>query len=215
MGLGFFRRRPAEAPARLKSLLLAAGFDPSKLDGIHSAQRILELLPLTSPPPPKVRGRGSRRPVWQWRALAHRSGPLPGSMTVLTGPGCGFLSAGDRDLFWQVYQAPIYERLIGFDVRTAAWECDAHDGLHIDGDEAVFEIVDGELVLTSLSQRFLRARTGFAAEWSRGDCPCGAAAPRIRLVGEYNQHQNADAGVRVAVAGRGLVSAWAERACIL
>jgi len=80
-----------------------------------------------------------------------------------------------------------------------AFECDAHDGLHINEDHFLPEIVDpgtgkvlpegqfGELVLTTLTTRafpLIRFKTGDKAKIIKTDCSCGNKLCRIDWRGE-------------------------------
>ena len=75
-----------------------------------------------------------------------------------------------------------------------AFDCEYHQGLHVNEDHFLPEIIDpktgrplddgqiGELVLTSLSTRafpLIRFRTGDRARLSRGICACGRSLSRI------------------------------------
>ncbi len=76
-----------------------------------------------------------------------------------------------------------------------AFECSAHDGLHISEDHFLAEIIDpetkailpagetGELVLTTLTTRafpLIRFRTGDMARIIKAPCPCGSPLGRIQ-----------------------------------
>ncbi len=63
-----------------------------------------------------------------------------------------------------------------------AHECGAHDGLHVIAERVIVEIVDGEIVLTDLSNDcmpLIRYRTGDRARWIEGPCRCGRSSPRL------------------------------------
>lgn len=63
-----------------------------------------------------------------------------------------------------------------------AWECERHDGYHVNADSHVVETVDGEIVATDLRQRtmpVIRYRTGDRGEWAAGTCGCGRTLPRL------------------------------------
>ena len=63
-----------------------------------------------------------------------------------------------------------------------ASECAFRRGLHVDHGTLAAELVDGELVLSSVENRampLLRYRTGDLAELDDGPCPCGSREPRI------------------------------------
>jgi phenylacetate-CoA ligase len=98
-----------------------------------------------------------------------------------------------------------------------AWECDAHDGLHINADYVLVESVDSQgrpvppgrlgdkLLLTNLSNRLMpliRYEMSDQVEFLEGDCRCGCRLPRIRKVAGRVEHilsLPAAAGGRVAL----------------
>lgn len=89
-------------------------------------------------------------------------------------------------LFWRVFEAPVFEQLLGLAGELMAWECEAHDGLHIRTEEAVFELVpeggEPELLMTSLvnlRQPTLRLATGLTASIENSCCACGKPGPRL------------------------------------
>ena len=43
----------------------------------------------------------------------------------------GFLSDGERDQLWRLFEVPVYALLVERDGRVAAWECEAQNGLHV------------------------------------------------------------------------------------
>src|SRR5690242_19002024 len=58
--------------------------------------------------------------------------PAVGAAVVaFTGTCHGELTALERDLFWRVFQVPVFEQFLAPDGRVMAMECDAHDGLHL------------------------------------------------------------------------------------
>lgn len=78
-----------------------------------------------------------------------------------------------------------------------AFECGAHDGLHLSEDHFLFEVIDpttgqpvpegekGELVITTLTKEampLLRYRTGDLTRILPGTCPCGRTLRRIERV---------------------------------
>jgi phenylacetate-coenzyme A ligase PaaK-like adenylate-forming protein len=76
----------------------------------------------------------------------------------------------------------MFEHLVGMDGELLAWECEAHYGLHIVEDHAVFESVQDELLLTSLTdliQPTIQLRTGWTAHIETEPCDCGRTAPRL------------------------------------
>jgi len=57
-------------------------------------------------------------------ALARRA------VFVLHYSGRPFLSEGERDALWEMFQAPVYGMLLDRDGRVLGYECEAQDGLH-------------------------------------------------------------------------------------
>lgn len=98
---------------------------------------------------------------------------------------------------------------------AVAHECRYHDGLHINDDHILSEIIDpvtgrpvpagekGELILTTLSARafpLIRFRTGDMAKFLPQACPCGAASTRIRWLAEQADNYMLVSGIRVSQA---------------
>ena len=52
-------------------------------------------------------------------------------IVVFTKEGTLCVSEADRDALWDAYRVPAFEEVITADGRLVAWECEAHDGLHI------------------------------------------------------------------------------------
>jgi hypothetical protein len=98
----------------------------------------------------------------------------------------GLLLEEDRELFWHVFGVPLYEQLLGLDGELLATECEAHSGLHLKMDNAIFESLPGtdgpELLVTSLQQErrvVLRMNTGLLADMDSTTCACGLSTPRL------------------------------------
>lgn len=118
--------------------------------------------------------------------LQDRSGSRKAHRALLirTGFDEGLLSPIDRDGLWQRHGVPMFEHLIGMDGALLAWECESHSGLHVMEENVVFELVQGELLLTSLTdlaQPTIQMRTGWAARIEAEPCDCGR--PGRRLIG--------------------------------
>lgn len=110
-------------------------------------------------------------------------------VTVFTGLELGPLDEDDRDLFWRAFQAPVYEQMLGFRSEPLAWECEAHDGLHIRENSAIFELegdsAERELLLTSLEDLeypVLRLATGLTGDLETEACDCGVLTRRLMRV---------------------------------
>ncbi len=108
---------------------------------------------------------------------------LERAVVVFTGLRDGMLEPGDRELFWQAFRVPVYEQLQGFHREALATECDAHEGLHVETSNALFELDSEEhLLLTGLAcsaYAVVRLVTGFSARVEEGLCGCGWTGPRL------------------------------------
>lgn len=103
------------------------------------------------------------------------------------------LNEEDRERLWRCYQVPVYQQLLGFSGELLAWECEAHQGLHVVPEAAVFEdrLIRGRprLLATSLvdlAHPVLRLLTACQARLTHGLCGCGQPGERLLL--------NSDAG---------------------
>ncbi|MBI4903445.1 MAG: hypothetical protein HY820_07415 [Acidobacteria bacterium] len=106
------------------------------------------------------------------------------AVIAFTGLKHGCLRPEDRDLFWQAFQVPVFEQFLGFSRELLAWECEAHDGLHIAEDNAVVETAPrtGELLLTCLAcdeYSLLRLGSEMTARIVKSACGCGMDTPRL------------------------------------
>lgn len=107
------------------------------------------------------------------------------------------LLAGDRAVLQEAFGAAVFETYGNREVMLIATECEEHDGLHVQAENLVVEVVAdgtrpaapgelGELVVTdlhNLAMPFIRYATGDlarAADSSR--CGCGRGLPRIASV---------------------------------
>ena len=109
--------------------------------------------------------------------------PLHHFVVSFTGGGQGELEDHDRELLWRVFRVPIFEQRLGFDGRVIAYECEAHDGLHIVPERAAIEETPrAELLLTSLTdlrRPTLRVGTRLGGTIQRECCDCGNSAARL------------------------------------
>jgi hypothetical protein len=103
-------------------------------------------------------------------------------VTVRTPLGERLASESARDCLWRAFELPIFEELTGSEGEVLASECEAHSGLHLDTQSAIFEARYGELVVTSLvALRYpiIRLRTGWVGAIERSTCPCGERVTRF------------------------------------
>jgi hypothetical protein len=83
-------------------------------------------------------------------------------LVVFSNTQTGLLTEAQRDELWADYGLPVFEQWRSLDGRLLAYECDAHDGLH--------------LVSTLTST----AGVGpVRAVWTHERCHCGATSPRL------------------------------------
>ena len=108
---------------------------------------------------------------------------LKHSVVAFTGMLEGPLSAEDSDLFWRVFEVPVFEQFYGFGGELIAHECEAHQGLHVNRYAAVFENGGrGELLVSLIgnpAQMVFRLVTGLNGQVETSRCACGYDGPRI------------------------------------
>ncbi len=163
--------------------------------GGWSASEVLERLPVTRLGVwPAVREGwryrlGPRAVEGSWPALRKLAEPggapiwlrSARRLVVRTSLGQNLLSQMERQRLWELYGLPAFEQLVGLDGEPLAAECDAHSGLHLGG-SAVFELIEGELVATSLGKArrpMVRLATGWRGSLDRRRCDCGEEGPRF------------------------------------
>ena len=112
--------------------------------------------------------------------------PLRHSITVETGIIEGPLSEADRDFFWRAFGVPVYQQFMGFAGELLAFECEAHDGLHMVEENALIERDSGgEILITPFTHSrnpVMRLGSGMTAEIAPGECACGRFSPRLMLL---------------------------------
>ncbi len=104
------------------------------------------------------------------------------ALVVFSGIDAGLVSQSQRKEMWERYQVPFFEHFLGMDGAVIASECEVHAGLHIRQDTALLECIDGELIITSLTDRqspALRLRSGLCATIDAEPCECGRLEPRL------------------------------------
>lgn len=106
------------------------------------------------------------------------------AVVVFTGIAQGALSNEDRETFWRIFDAPVFEQCLGPGGSLVAWECDAHEGLHTVEENAIVERGESsELILTSLTARrhpAIRVVTDFRADLETRTCGCGLPGPLLK-----------------------------------
>lgn len=108
------------------------------------------------------------------------------SVVVFSDVRGGLMLGTDHDTLWHAFQVPIFEQLRGLCGELLATECEAHNGLHLCGRDAIIEFDSSrrspELLFTSLaelSQPAIRLATGWTPTLDETACPCGSRYPRI------------------------------------
>lgn len=112
------------------------------------------------------------------------------------------LTPAARTLVTRVFSAEIFDRYGAEEVGSIAVECSAHDGMHVNSESVIVEIVDdegrpvphgsrGRIIVTDLfnfNMPFIRYDTGDRGVLLTSPCPCGLQTPRIRIEGRYSAY---------------------------
>ena len=113
------------------------------------------------------------------------------------------LTDSDRAFVRRAFGVEPHDYYCSTEAPYIAWECDAHDGLHVNADYVLVESVDAggravppdapgqKVLLTNLSNRvmpLLRYEMSDQVEFLPGACRCGCALPRIRKVAGRVEH---------------------------
>jgi phenylacetate-CoA ligase len=94
------------------------------------------------------------------------------------------------------YDAEVFDLYGTREVGNIAWECKSHQGMHINDDSMIVEILDengndvpegteGDIVMTHLNgfdYPFIRYRLGDRAMRQGGTCPCGVEFSRLKSI---------------------------------
>jgi hypothetical protein len=132
----------------------------------------------------KCRALAAGVPLLRSLAEAIESGNLTlprvdAAVVAFTGIYHGELTALERDLFWRVFQVPVFEQLLSPDGRILAVECDAHDGMHL---------LEADAPLP-----------GFRAFLDTTPCGCGNSQPRLSRLERLDSLSNPAPGIRSAM----------------
>jgi putative adenylate-forming enzyme len=107
------------------------------------------------------------------------------------------LTASDRAAVRAAFGVEPHDYYCSTEVPYLAWECDAHDGLHVNADYVLLESVDAgnrpvppgtlgdKILVTNLSNRvmpLIRYEMSDQVEVATAPCPCGCRLPRLRTV---------------------------------
>jgi len=87
---------------------------------------------------------------------------LTHALIIMRRPGEPHLTESQRTSLWKGFRVPIFEQIVDQDGMLLAFECEAHDGLHIE------------------STRFSRQDHGNQYVVYKHPCACGRVVPRLR-----------------------------------
>jgi phenylacetate-CoA ligase len=109
---------------------------------------------------------------------------------------CLVLHDFERQMIEEVFGCKVTNRYGCEEVGLIACECERHEGLHVNLDSLIVEVVDncgnpctpgavGQVVLTDIVNRampILRYKVGDMAVWSRQSCSCGRTLPLLEKI---------------------------------
>jgi phenylacetate-coenzyme A ligase PaaK-like adenylate-forming protein len=113
------------------------------------------------------------------------------------------LTASDRARVRHSFGVAPHDYYCSTEASYLAWECDAHDGLHVNADYLIVESVDGDnrpvpagrrgdkILVTNLANRampLIRYEMSDQVEYAPGPCPCGCLLPLIRKISGRVEH---------------------------
>ncbi len=110
--------------------------------------------------------------------------------------GAEVLDETMRRTIAEAFEAEIFDLYASREVGNIAWECRRHQGLHVNDDALIVELLNesgeearpgeqGEVVVTYLDGwdfPFIRYRLGDRAVWMEGECSCGVKFRRLDKV---------------------------------
>ncbi len=105
------------------------------------------------------------------------------------------LSAQSRQIIEEAFHCRVFDKYGSREFSGIAHECDAHDGLHVNGESYIVEVLRdgqpatpgelGEVCITDLNNfcvPLIRYRLGDLAVLAEGACACGRGLPRLARV---------------------------------
>lgn len=151
-----------------------------------------------------------------------RAGKLKISPKRITSSG-DVLTASDRAAVETTFGVQVFDYYCCTEATYLAWECEAHEGLHLNADFSIVESVDdanqpvpdgrlgAKILVTNLSNRLMPLiryeiadQVEFMPESKK--CPCGCTLPRIRTVAGRVEEI-----IKLPAAGGGTVSLIPEQ----
>ena len=130
----------------------------------------------------------------QWaRLLGNHREPIPNLKAIIV--SAEMLYAESRHVIEECFKVPVYNRYGGRDLKFVAQECTKRNGLHINAENMLVEIVKdgrqvrsgetGEIVITRLdnfAMPFVRYRTGDLGVLTDASCECGRSLPLLEKI---------------------------------
>jgi phenylacetate-CoA ligase len=134
-------------------------------------------------------------PLYDLARIFRERGLVPHSPRTIV-VGAEALHDFQRQLIEDVFRAPVFETYGSREFMLLAAECDRHDGLHVNAEQILLEVLDddgrpaapgaeGQVVITDLynyGMPFVRYANGDRAVAGFGSCSCGRGLPVLRRV---------------------------------
>jgi len=138
---------------------------------------------------------GHAHSLYMLAVCAQRDGIEPPSLDAIVSTSMVLLD-NERAFIERYFSCKVTNRYGCEEVGLIASECEQHDGLHINDDHLVVEILDeanlpvspgtvGKIVVTDLINHgmpLIRYQIGDMSSWMEGVCKCGRAMPRLAKV---------------------------------
>ncbi len=130
------------------------------------------------------------------------------------------LTDGLRARIREAWGVEAHDQYVTTEAGFVAAECDAHDGMHVIGEDTVVEVVDDGVLVTVLDSRtvpLIRYRIDDSVVIDPEPCRCGRTSPRLRVQGRVREllaipHEGGSARVHpvvfTQVLDRQPVAAW-------
>ena len=122
-------------------------------------------------------------------------GGINGIRASVVSTAAELLHKKDREIIATAFKVNPYDRYAARECGSIAWECDEHNGYHINIDNIVVEFLKdgrpvdlgerGDVVVTNLhsyAMPFIRYRIGDVAVPSDKECPCGIELPLMEII---------------------------------
>lgn len=117
------------------------------------------------------------------RLIALKADNLPTPKKIFT--TAETLSESDRKLIKEKFNCDVVDFYGCTEIPGIAWECEMHEGYHIDSDYRIVEFLDGEIVVTSLTNYampLLRYKVGDYGSLKNEKCSCNRKLSLIKSI---------------------------------